>query len=155
MSFKCRLKDDKDDNCLTVTGRLFHARGPATEKAHSPAFVFVRGTINWPSDADRSVERRVFVLSGIQSSCRYPGASLWRDLYTITHSLKVIRSQHRSQWSSSRSSGVMWSYRGARHTSLAVALKSDCNLSSWQDETPTNNYYNSLTSWQQTHLLMF
>ena len=30
--FKCRLKDDIDDNCLTVTGRLFHASGPATEK---------------------------------------------------------------------------------------------------------------------------
>ena len=44
--FKCRLKDDKDDNCLTVTGRLFHASGPVTEKARSPAFVFVRGTIN-------------------------------------------------------------------------------------------------------------
>ena len=43
--YKCRLKDDKDDNCLTVTGRLFHARGHATEKLRSPAFVFVRGTI--------------------------------------------------------------------------------------------------------------
>ena len=30
--FKCRLKDGKDDNCLIVIGRLFHARGPATEK---------------------------------------------------------------------------------------------------------------------------
>ena len=40
------LKDNKDDNCLIVTGRLFHASGPATEKARSPAFVFVRGTIN-------------------------------------------------------------------------------------------------------------
>ena len=39
--FKCRLKDDKDDDCLTVTGGLFHARGPATEKARSTAFVFV------------------------------------------------------------------------------------------------------------------
>ena len=36
----------KDDNCLTLTGRLFHASGPATEKARSSAFVFVQGTIN-------------------------------------------------------------------------------------------------------------
>ena len=28
------FKDDKDDNCLTVTGRLFHARGPATKYFH-------------------------------------------------------------------------------------------------------------------------
>ena len=64
------FKDDKDDNCLTVTGRLFHARGPATKKVLSPAFVFVRGTINRPSDIDRSVERRVNVLTGKQSSFR-------------------------------------------------------------------------------------
>ena len=46
MFLNVSLKDDKDDNCLTVTGSLFHARGSATEKARSPAFIFVRGTIN-------------------------------------------------------------------------------------------------------------
>ena len=44
--FKCRLKDDEDDNCLTVTGMLFLANDPATEKSCSPAFDFVVGTIN-------------------------------------------------------------------------------------------------------------
>ena len=40
--FKCRLKDDKDDNCLAVTGKLFHAQGPATEKHVSGVRCVVR-----------------------------------------------------------------------------------------------------------------
>ena len=42
---------------LIVTGRVFHFRGPATEKARSSNFALVRGMSNSLVFADRSLLR--------------------------------------------------------------------------------------------------
>jgi len=54
------LKVRDDEQSVTNSGRLFHARGPATAKAQSPSDErCVAGTTRADDDADRSRRRDV------------------------------------------------------------------------------------------------
>ena len=52
-----RLTADTSVMFLIATGRAFHSRGPATERALSPNFVLVRGMSNSLVFADRNLQR--------------------------------------------------------------------------------------------------
>ena len=58
-----RLIADTSVMFLIATGRAFHSRGPAAEKALSPNFVLVRGMSNSLVFADRSLPRQEIVES--------------------------------------------------------------------------------------------
>ena len=51
--FSCYLKLSVDFSDRMLAGRLFHAVGPATEKALDPSRDLVLGTSKCPSVADR------------------------------------------------------------------------------------------------------
>jgi len=64
-----------DEQSVTNSGRLFHARGPATAKAPSPSDERrVAGTTRTDDDADRSRRRDVTSATGRMISCKYRGA---------------------------------------------------------------------------------
>ena len=59
------LKESGDEQSVTNSGRLFHARGPATAKALSPSDERrVAGTTRADDDADRSRRRDVTSATG-------------------------------------------------------------------------------------------
>jgi len=70
------LKVRGDEQSVTNSGKLFHARGPATAKALSPSDERrVAGTTRADDDADRSRRRDVTSVTGRMTSCRYRGAA--------------------------------------------------------------------------------
>ena len=54
---RARLKASQFMMSVRSCGRVFHSRGPATEKALSPKTVLVVGMSNWPLAAARSLFR--------------------------------------------------------------------------------------------------
>jgi hypothetical protein len=71
-----------------VAGRLFHKRGPATEKLRSPNVLCDLGTTSVRLSADRSRRRPVLASATyLQSSVRYVGVAPSSDLNTSTASL--------------------------------------------------------------------
>ena len=65
-----RLNADTSVMFLNATGRAFHSRGPATDKALSPNFVLVRGMSNSLVFADRSPPRPEIVETLVVVSAR-------------------------------------------------------------------------------------
>ena len=149
------MNDDKDDNYLTVTGRLFHARAPATEKARSPTFLFVRGTFNGPSDADRSTEWQVFVLTAYRALAGSP-ALRCGEICTPSHIVWKLFALG-NEASEAHHGAKAWCHHidmddmqvWKQHWKQIAICQVD------QLRRQQTDYYNRLTSWPQTHLLTF
>ena len=81
--FRCVLKTVRDRR--RSTGRLFHARGPATAKARSPMVERrVAGARTSAVDAERSRRRESTSDSGWINSDRHCGAAPFRQRSTRT-----------------------------------------------------------------------
>jgi len=106
-------------------GRLFQSLGPATWKALSPSLVWVRGTWQVMTSAERS-SRRPPTVASWHSAERYRGVSPRNDSYTKGVSLYWTRCLTRSKWSCLRT-GVMWSDLRAPEMKRAAAFCTDCN----------------------------
>ena len=108
----------------SLTGRLFHRRGPVTAKERSPRRMRVHWMTHVLTSDDRSWRRPEAVTSW-QSSTRYCGAEPCRVLKTNMASLNSIRWTG-SQWSCRRI-GVMWSRRRVPVIRRAAAFWIACN----------------------------
>ena len=81
-------------------GRLFHAVGPATEKALEPIRVLVRGTSYSPRAAERRWARPESSDTGVTMSEMYSGEVPITTECMMTQSLYVMRCSIGSQCSS-------------------------------------------------------
>ena len=106
----CRLNDCSDGAERTVSGRLFHVRGPATGNERSPTVTNRdRGTRRISVSAD-VLSRRLESTSETRCSVedKYGGARSWRQRYTSVATLRLTRSTALNQCSSIKA-GVTWS----------------------------------------------
>ena len=124
------LNDSKDVAERIEAGMLFQHLGPATENARSPKQVLDFRILRSPLASDRREGPDQDDDTPMQYALRYSGAIPWRDLYTSKASLYSMRYRTGSQCSTSRSSGVTWSYFLRLQTSRAAEFRTDCSLSS-------------------------
>ena len=94
--YKCvfseRLKVSDDEHRRIASGRVFHARGPATAKARLPSVERrVAGTVKSADEAERRRRRGSMFSAGRMTSCRYLGADPCMQLKTSTQSLYWMR----------------------------------------------------------------
>ena len=94
--FTARLNADTSVMFLIATGRAFHSRGPATEKALSPNCVLLRGMWNSPVFVDLSLPRPEIVeilieleqealwnFAPVQLMMEYPRRALCRTFSSV------------------------------------------------------------------------
>jgi len=124
----------------TESGRLFHDRVAATEKAR-PLIVerTMTGTISATVTAKHSCCRDLTSATWWRSSARYCGASPFWQWYAKTASRNVIRSGIRSQRRSCNS-GVTWSNLLDLKIRCAAAFKIDWSISSWHAGRPARKF---------------
>ena len=88
--FNCRLNESSVGISLILSGRLFQAVDPATQKARSPNLVqddrLGTASLTPDFDADRSVDHLSLMTSGKQRSAMQPGAIPWSVLKTVMQS---------------------------------------------------------------------
>ena len=89
--FNCHLNELSVGISRMLSGRLFQAGGPATQKARSPNLVQGDhlGTASLTPDVntDRSVDRLLLMTSGKQRSAMLPGVISWNALKTVIQRL--------------------------------------------------------------------
>ena len=90
---------DSNEADVMSSGRLFQSFGPAEANERSPTVTRRDGrTSSWLQVADRRRRRDGKSATRRRRSDRYWGAVPCRARYTRTASLKLIRSESRSQW---------------------------------------------------------
>ena len=132
----------------TCIGRLFQARGPATQKALSPNDSRVLGTSKIRRYADRKPLLRPTEGVGTTGSARYRGALPCKHRKTSVQSLYSILSVIGSQWWS-RSRDVTWSYFLAPVTSRTDELGLIAVVECHKPADPRILRYNSPTESEQ------